>query len=265
MAAAHLGCIRRRLRREMRRALLTGPRWGEIYTLLSGTEPHKSSPRTPPGLQRQCPCATVPAGSWGCSSWMGCLGYLGSSWPSSVLAACGTWPVGDRGIPGFSRVPWGHQGTAVPARTAGPTLTQPGSVPVASNATGTAGLEVSGHVTHSSAVPHGLAVGVPCPTGEQPARLCACEPPEQCWGGLLGCVAPWPVPGAVGRAGGAWRGSWVLAVRAGQWGLVGIRGLHPPHRRGCFHRAAGWCWSRMGNPGPANYGLAGVSRARPHL
>lgn len=67
-------------------------------------------------------------------SWMGYAGYLGSSWPSGVVAACGTWPVGDRGVPGFTRVLWGHQGTAVPARAAGPTLTQPGSVPMAGDA-----------------------------------------------------------------------------------------------------------------------------------
>lgn len=139
VAVAHLGCIRRRLRREMRRALLTGPRWGEIYALLSGTEPHKSSPPALPS-PRGCsanvpvPLSQRPGRLMGMHSWMGCLGYLGSSWPSGVVAAYGTWPVGDRGVPGFTWMLWGYQGTAVPIRAAGPALAQPGSVPLAGDA-----------------------------------------------------------------------------------------------------------------------------------
>lgn len=82
VAAAHLGCIR-----EMRRALLTGPRWGEIYVPLSGTEPHKSSPprtrtRGTVPESRQPPGDALLDGEPGMSE--------RSSWPS-VVAACGPW------------------------------------------------------------------------------------------------------------------------------------------------------------------------------
>lgn len=66
------------------------------------------------------PLSQRPGRLMGMHSCVGYLGYLGSSWPSGVVAACGTWPVGDRGVPGFTWALWGHQGTAVPIRAAGP-------------------------------------------------------------------------------------------------------------------------------------------------
>lgn len=327
----------------MRRALLTGPGWGEIYALLSGTELHKSPPRPP----RQClfPCAvgadtplpgtgypwflasrpststTAPAGTRRCAR-PGTDGTSGrqparrcagkpparqAPWPQVVRG-----PVGDGGVLALARV-LGNMGSAResghgrperarPCRAAGPTLTRPRQRPRGTAAAAArempamaAGPEVPGDgegcAREGSAVPHGPALGVPCSTGEGPAWLrCRARPgstvpPAKHLGR---CRDGWrrAARGSGGAARlrdlrrdgweggrGALRGSWVpcpcrngltgLAVRAGRWGLVGIRGLRPPRRRGCFHRAAGW--SRMGNPGPANYGLAGVSRARPHL
>lgn len=132
MAAAHLGCIRRRLRGEMRRALLTGPRWGEIYTLLSGTEPHKSSPRTPPGLQRQRPGATVPEPRQARGDALLDVWDIWEAAGPAVLwlrVARGLW------VTEASQASPGCCGD-IRARLCPPELTQPGSVPMASDASG---------------------------------------------------------------------------------------------------------------------------------
>lgn len=194
VAAAHLGCIRRRLRREMRRALLTGPRWGEIYALLSGTEPHKSSPRTPRGCSAGVPVPpcqhhrpSVAAGAWGCApGWA--VWDIWDIWEAAgpavlwLRVARGLWVTeasqASPGCCGDIRA-WPCPPELLVPHRAGQAVSPWPAMPV--------GLEVPGRVTRGSAVPRGLATGVPCPAGERPAWLCAGEPPERSW---KGSVAP---------------------------------------------------------------------------
>lgn len=117
-------------------------------------------------------------------------------------------------------------------------------------------------------MPRGLAPGSPAPL-EHVLALSSpwchhptVETPES--GGRGGCLCVWgaawlrdvavgavPVPG------------WLCVRGAGVW--LGLGGLHPPHRRGggvSIVPLAGAGWEIQAR---ANYGLAGVSRARPHL
>lgn len=299
----------------MRRALLTGPGWGKIYALLSGTGLHKSPPASSP--VPLLPARPAGAAPWGLAprrlaqgargpslstsakdgtpGWQPSWRVSASHRPGGAVALGAAWPLGAGGILGLI---WGHgAGSGIRARPCGAAVPRhpgqavspwhgggchPGRWRWLRRCQGMGTRRCRAPQCHGGwhrggpmlrrrgadpgstapllgetpqAVPGGAGGGQPaCPGGSARLR-------DRCRGGGEAAGGPGVAQGASrcrARAG--------LAVRAGQRGLVGIRGLRPPPppcRRGCFHRAAGW--RRMGNPGPANYGLAGVSRARPHL